>query len=88
MKKTLTWKAKKKTGTMQKPTWWEHFVEHHDTMKYMDTNKAHLRRNFPRGHVHIIEDYAENGELGKMKKEHGSRYFDSRLENDFIAEKA
>ena len=47
-------------------------------LKYMDANKAHLRRNFPRGHVHIIEDYAENGELGKMKKEHGSRYFDSR----------
>ena len=37
-------------------------------------NKAHVRRQFPRGHAHVIEDYSENGEF-IVKREHQSRYY-------------
>ena len=60
------------------PSWWADFKEHHDLMKHMDDDKHYVRHNFPRGTVHVIEDYSENGELGRMKKEHASRYFETR----------
>ena len=60
------------------PTWWADFKEHHDLMKHMDDDKSYVRNNFPRGTVHIIEDFSENGELGKMKLEHQSRYYETR----------
>ena len=47
-------------------------------MKHMDDDKHYVRHNFPRGTVHVIEDYSENGELGRMKKEHATRYFETR----------
>ena len=49
-------------------------------MKHMDDDKHYVRHNFPRGTVHVIEDYtySENGELGMMKKEHATRYFETR----------
>ena len=66
------------THKKHKPTMWQDFKLHHDLMKYMERNKAHTRRNFLQGSVHVIEDYSENGELGRMKKEHASRYFETR----------
>ena len=43
-------------------------------MKYMEDNKAHVRRHFPRGHVHVIEDFSENGDF-VVRLEHQSRYY-------------
>ena len=61
-------------GNGKRPTVWTDFLEHHDLMKYMEDNKAHIRRHFPRGHVHVIEDYSENGEF-IVRREHQSRYY-------------
>ena len=73
LKKTLTWKAVD-AATGKKPTLWTEFLEHHDLMKYMEDNKAHIRRHFPRGHVHVIEDFSENGDF-IVRREHQSRYY-------------
>ena len=59
-----------------KPTIWQFFKEHHDLMKYMWRNKAHTRRNFPHGHVHVICDFSENGAF-VVKREHQSRYYET-----------
>ena len=61
-------------GLGRKPNLWEEFLEHHDLMKYMEDNKAHVRRHFPRGHVHVIEDFSENGDF-VVRLEHQSRYY-------------
>ena len=77
LNRVLTHKAVDKVeegGNGKRPTVWTDFVEHHDLMKYMEDNKAHVRRHFPRGHVHVIEDYSENGEF-IVRREHQSRYY-------------
>ena len=63
--------------------WWEVTYADGDVEDYtreeldailVPDNKAHVRRHFPRGHVHVIEDYSENGEF-IVKREHQSRYY-------------
>ena len=66
---------RKLTHKKNKPSVWQDFKFHHNTMKYMNANKAHTRRKFDQGHVHIICDYSMNGTLGRLKKEHASRFF-------------
>ena len=68
---------KEKIRWAGKPTWWMWFKSHHDLMEWCNFDKEVARTLFPRHHVHIICDFSENGELGRMKDKHASRYYDS-----------
>ena len=59
-----------------KPTLWRHFKRHHDLMKWMNDNKAQTRSSFPRGQVHCIQDFSENGTF-TVRLEHQSRYYET-----------
>ena len=54
--------------------WLYEFAQHHDLAVYMARAKAHKRVSFPRGSVHVVEDFSENGTF-TVKKEFQSRYW-------------
>ena len=54
--------------------YWAEVMLHHDMSKWFDRDKKYKRRHFPRGHVHVIQDFSMNGSF-EVKREHHSRFF-------------
>ena len=54
--------------------WFYQFCLHHDLAKWMNHEKKYRRRHFPRGAIHCVQDFSENGGF-VVNKEHQSRYY-------------
>ena len=54
--------------------WFYEFCKHHDLAKWMNHEKKYRRRHFPRGAIHCVQDFSENGGF-VVNKEHQSRYY-------------
>ena len=61
-------------GEGHRPGWFVKFCTHNFVAKWIERAKKWKRNRFPRGSVHVVMDFSENGKFG-VKLEHQTRYY-------------
>ena len=79
--KELVWDFRTKTTSVEvmiadMKQYWAGFLVHHFEAKWFSRDKKYKRRHFPRGTVHCVQDFSQNGDFD-VKDEHHSRYYES-----------